>query len=247
MIETMPAARRSRFRPHLEALEDRCVLTVLPNPAAVPAPLDPAWLAQAARLAADRGNPAVLFLGDSIFARFARGRGEDIWRTEFAPLGAGDLAIGRSKTQNVLWLIDRGLLDGLAPKVVVLLIGTNNLNQGNSPAEVAGGVAADVGAIEARLPRARVLLLAILPRDEDPHARIRSLIEETNPLLAGVAVEYHTAFLDAGPALLDPGGGISPSVLGDGLHPTAEGYQILAGEIRPAVLELLAAGPGSHP
>jgi beta-glucosidase len=239
----MPAARRTRFRPHLEALEGRCQLAVLPNPAAVPAPLDPAWLAEAARLAADRGNPTVLFLGDSIFARFARGRGAAVWRAEFAPLGAGDLAIGRSKTQNVLWLINGGLLDGLAPEVVVLLVGTNNLNQGDSPAEVAGGVAADVGAIEARLPGARVLLLAILPRDENPHARIRALIEETNPLLAGVAAAYHAAFLDAGPALLGPAGRIAPSVLGDGLHPTVEGYRILAGDLRPAVLGLLAAGP----
>ncbi len=230
-----------RARPGVELLEDRCLLAALPNPAAVPVPLDQTWLARAAQLAAHRGNPTVLLLGDSILAGFANGAGSAVWRKDFAPLGAGDFAIKSSETQNVLWLLDSGLLAGLKPKVVVLLIGTNNLAHGDSPAEVAGGVAADLGGIEARLPGARVLLLGILPRDENPHAPIRALVGETNPLLAEVAAEHHAAFLDPGPAFLGRGGTISPVVLHKALHPTSVGYEILAEEIRPAVLALLAS------
>jgi beta-glucosidase len=238
----MPAARRTPFRPRLEILEGRCLLSGSGNPAVVPVPAGVQWLGEDVRLGAHRGHPAVIFLGDSILSRFADGPGADVWRREIAPLGAADFAIAGSTTQNTLWQIDHDLLHGLSPRVVVLLVGTNNLGAGESPAEVAGGIAACLGAIQARQPHVRVLLLGILPRGDSSDAGMGALIGQTNTLLAGVAAQYHAAFLDAGPALLSPGGTISRTILGDSLHPTTEGYRILAGEIRSAVLALLGGG-----
>ncbi|HJT76604.1 MAG TPA: GDSL-type esterase/lipase family protein [Gemmataceae bacterium] len=231
------------MRPTVEALEDRRVLSASGFMAVLPAPQGGAWLAENARLAVRRGAPAVVFLGDSILARFESRVGGAVWRGAIAPLNAADFAIPRSMTQNVLWQIDQGLLNGLSPRVIVLLVGTNNLALlGNSPAEVAAGVASCLGALQARQPHAHVLLLGLLPRDRNPRAPLRALVQQTNALLPGVAAQYHADFLDPGPALLNRNGTLVAGVFGpDAIHPTGLGYQILADELLPAVRRLLAS------
>jgi beta-glucosidase len=240
----MPAARRNRFRPRLETLEDRCLLSGSGNPAVVPAAPDVQWMGENVRVSLHRGHPAVVVLGDSILARFADGPGAAVWQQQIAPLGATDFAVPGSTTQNILWQLNHRLLSGLSPRLIVLMIGTNNLSAGNSPEQVAEGIASCLGAIEGRQRRARILLLGILPRGDTPDTGIPPLVQQTNALLAGVTAAYHVAFLDPGPALLGPGGVPAPGVLSDIVHPTAAGYQMLAGEICPAVLGLLTAAPG---
>ncbi len=128
---------------------------------------EPKWLAQhdAFVARARQGGIDVLFLGDSITENFAT-RGAEVWDREIAPLGnVVDFGIGGDRTQFVLWRAQHGELAGSGARVVVLMIGTNNLSTA-TPANVARGVAAIVGTIRATLPDAVVVLNAVLPRGD---------------------------------------------------------------------------------
>ena len=108
-------------------------------------------------------KPNVLFLGDSITDRLANGPGKPLWTDTYAPLGARLRGERPDHLERALAGRDGAGGRGEA-KVVVLLIGSNNLGLGQKPQEVTAGVAKIVNEIEAQLPDARILLLGILPR-----------------------------------------------------------------------------------
>jgi lysophospholipase L1-like esterase len=230
----------------VEVLEDRCLLSLALGPATVPAPFPTqGWLVQAVTLdLIPKHNPQIVFLGDSIVANYAF---SPAWMTKIAPLGALDLAIGGSTTQNVLWQLDLGLLKGTAPRVIVLLVGTNNLAAGDTPQETADGVAAIVTNLRKSQPQARILLLGILPRGESTDDPLRPLIVQTNEHLAKLAngMAGMVRFLDVGAAFLQSDGSISPDLLSDFLHPSQEsGYSVLTANIEQT-LDGMLFGVGS--
>jgi lysophospholipase L1-like esterase len=214
----------------VEQLEERCVLSAASPAAVLAAPnLFPYWLVHAAELAAaPKGAPQLVFLGDSILDAFDDGPGAPVWAARFAPLRAADYAIGGSTTSNVLWQIEHGILDGIAPRAVVLMIGTNNLALGQSPTDVAQGVAACVAAIHAKQPQASVVLLGVLPRGQNPADPLRTAVAQVNEQLARLDLGARVTFLNFGAAFLSADGTISQDVLYDYLHPARWGYDILA-------------------
>jgi beta-glucosidase len=120
-----------------------------------------------AQIAAAR--PPLLFVGDSITDGWTT-NGAAAWNARFAPEGAVHAGIGGDMTQGVLFRMGAGgeLPAGYAPRLVVLMIGTNNL--GSTPACVIDGVRAVVKLFKSRSPQTKVLLLAILPRDGNDKA-----------------------------------------------------------------------------
>src|SRR5947209_8986528 len=116
------------------------------NPAATPAPrMDEWWqnLHKSFLERAKKGDVDVLFLGDSITQGWG-GAGKEVWKERYEPLKAANFGIGGDQTQHVLWRITEGKeLEGISPKVAVLMIGTNNLG-GPKPEQIAGGVTAIV-------------------------------------------------------------------------------------------------------
>jgi lysophospholipase L1-like esterase len=233
----------------VEQLEERCVLSTLGNPAVVPtASASPIWLGRYVQLAtAPRNDPAVVFLGDSITEGYARGWGTPIWNASIAPLGAIDDGISGSTTQNILWELDTGLLAGISPRVVVLMIGTNNLFLGESPQQTAEGVAASVATIEAQLPETHVLLLGILPRGQSPFDPFRGEIVQTNNLIQQLTAGPRVTYDDIGGWFMSPNGTISSAVLTDYLHPSALGYILETAAIQAPLHNLLAASFVSSP
>jgi lysophospholipase L1-like esterase len=187
---------------------------------------------------AKEGKVDLLFLGDSI----TEGWGNNaVWQRHYAPLSAANLGIGGDTTQNVLWRITNGEIDGLVPKVVVLMIGTNNFGlHGDKPDDVARGIVAVVTTLRKRLPNAKVLLLGIFPRDEKAGAPIRKSIQTVNSQIAkqenGKAVRY----LDIGPKLADAKGDLSKDVMPDFLHLSEKGYEIWAEAMGPLLQQMLA-------
>jgi len=182
------------------------------------------------------GGCDLLFVGDSI----TEGWGNTAaWKKHFAPRKAVNIGIGGDTTQNVLWRLANGAVDGLSPKAVVLLIGTNNFGlHGDAPDDVAKGVAAVVASLRERLPSARILLLAVFPRDEKPGTGMRKKIEALNAQLArleGPSVR----FLDLGAKFLAPDGTLPKDVMPDFLHLSEKGYQIWADAIEPVLSEWL--------
>ena len=240
-----PAPWEIPVRLSIELLEDRCVLSELGNPAVIAAPSWTSywWWRTAQIAAAPRGHPSVVFLGDSITDLFSNGPGTPVWNSRIAPLGAADYGVGGIMTQNILWQVDRGLLDGVSPHVAVLLIGTNNLSFGNTPEQTAAGVAADVADIRAHKPNTQVLLLGILPRGAFPDDPLRVAAAETNDLISQEITDPAVHYLDVGGSLLEPDGTLSHSVMADYLHPTTWGYEILTTAILPTLNHLLGNAP----
>ncbi|MBN9122141.1 MAG: hypothetical protein J0I06_23875 [Planctomycetes bacterium] len=180
----------------------------------------------------------VLFLGDSVTDFLAIGTGQPLWDAFYAPLGALDFAVAGATTSHVLWQVETGQVAMAAPKVVVLLIGSNNLGNGQKPKEVAAGVEKIVKGIGAQLPDTRVLLLGILPRGFAADDPFRNVIAETNRLLADLEGDQVT-YLDIGHWFVSTDGSISPAVLFDGAHPTLFGYEIYSIAIWETLIDLL--------
>ena len=181
---------------------------------------------------ARQGNVDLLFLGDSIVAGWQWGNGGlNIWNQVYAPRRAADFGIGYDRTQNVLWRIENGELDGIKPKVIVLLIGTNNCGYEddgrprNTTPEIIAGVTAIVRKLRTRLPDSKILLFGIFPRGEktDP---VREQVKTVNAALAKLADGTKVKFMDIGSRLLEADGTLSRDIMPDLLHPNAKGYQI---------------------
>jgi lysophospholipase L1-like esterase len=187
---------------------------------------------------AKQGGIDVLFLGDSIAAFFTT-RGSAVWEREIAPLGTVvDFGIEGDRTQFVLWRVRNGELDGTNARVVVLMVGTNNLASA-TPENVARGVAAVVDTVREKLPRAVIVLNAILPRGT-PDDPARAKLADVNARLASLADGTHVRWLDAGAGFVDAGGAIDRALMPDRLHPSAAGYEVWAAALRPVLLESLS-------
>ena len=182
------------------------------------------------------GNVGLLFLGDSI----TEGWPDEIWNEHFGRYKPANFGIGGDKTQNLLWRLQNGSVGNLNPDGVVLMIGVNNFGLGtDTPEEVALGVEAVVGEIEAAFPNAKILLLGILPFSEQPDTEWREKVRETNVLLANLDRDPKVIYRDIGAAFLQEDGSISPEIMADFLHPTERGYEIFAGELDPLLEELM--------
>lgn len=188
-------------------------------------------------------QPDLVFLGDSIThfwggePRDARQRGADEWSRYYAKRNVVNLGYGWDRTENVLWRLRHGEFEGVSPKVVVLMIGTNNLGL-NKPDEIAAGIRAICEEIGGRSPKTKILLLAVFPRGPKPDA-MRAKVGELNTLIAKFDGQLGATFLDLGEKFLNPDGTISPEIMNDYLHPTAKGYAIWAEAMEPTLKKLL--------
>ncbi len=190
-------------------------------------------------LAAGTG-PEVVFIGDSITQGWEL-EGRAIWQQHYAPHHALNLGFSGDRTENVLWRLQHGEVDGLAPKLVVLKIGTNNAgHRAEDPRTTAAGIQCVLDEIRERMPAAKVLLLAIFPRGETPDDFLRGVNERVNRLIAPCADGRVIHFLDIGAALLDADGTLSPEVMPDLLHLSPKGYAIWQREMDATLQRLLS-------
>ena len=194
-----------------------------------------------------KGPIQFVLLGDSITDGWRGGKGKEVYDKAFGQYNPYNTGISGDRTQHLLWRIDNGELDGISPKVAMLMIGTNNTGPNPSDESIAEGVKAVVEDIHKHLPQTKVLLLGVFPRDNDrkseigsPDEPIRARIKHINEIIAklddgGKTVKY----LDIGPKFLDEKGGLSKDIMPDYLHPNAKGYQIWADAIKPTLDEMM--------
>ena len=198
---------------------------------------------------AKSGPIGVLFLGDSITEGW--GKAPHVWDYYYGKLDPANFGIGGDQTQHVIWRIENGELDGIHPKVVVLMIGTNN-SAGNTGPEIAAADKKIIELIRAKIPETKVLLLAIFPRDArrnpegliteaatDDAAKRMAAIDRANTLLAKLDDGVNIRFLDIGEKFLGRDGKIPWTIMPDQLHPTAAGYQLWAEATQPLLTEML--------
>ena len=187
---------------------------------------------------AQRGNIELLFVGDSITDWFSNPRsqaqapaaGLDVWNKYFGDFKPANFGIAGDTTQGVLWRMQNGELEGFKAKLIVLMLGTNNINR-NPVDEIVDGDRLIIEEFKKRQPQAKVLVLGIFPRNADPANSLRATIKEINAGLAKLADGKQVSYMDIGDKFLTPDGTLSTEVMADGLHPTAKGYQIWADAI----------------
>ena len=212
------------------------------NQAAYPFPkLD--WVETVRRKNAEASHIAgaiqLVFDGDSITSWFANysgpgNSGVEIWKDRYAKLGAFDFGIPGDSTQHLLWRLANGQMNGIHPKLIVLLIGTNNLGA-NTDEEIAEGIKANVDQYRKLCPDAVILLQGIFPRERLASHPIRARIKAINKKLSILADGKRVIFMDLGDKFLQPDGSISTEIMRDYLHPNESGYRIWADAIQPYV------------
>jgi len=219
---------------------------VAQNTAIIPVPRDPKWVLRHEGFVkeAQMGGIDILFLGDSI-TDFWRNRGSNVWNKYYAPRHAANFGISGDRTQHVLWRMDNGELDGIKPKVVVLMIGTNNTGKEkdtgkirNTVPEAIEGVQAVVKELRVKLPGSKILLLAIFPRGtlDDPQ---RAQVASVNTVIARLDDGRMVRYLDIDPNFLESDGTLPRTIMPDLLHPNERGYQIWADAMNPVLDEML--------
>lgn len=181
----------------------------------------------------------LVFLGDSI-THFWSSRGKDVWEEFYGKRSALNLGVGWEETGNILWRIDAGHFDALTPKLIVLMIGTNNTEHGkHTPRQIARGVAAVIDRLHAKAPEAKVLLLGIFPRGWEPDDPYRLNNEATNNILSGLADGEQVFYRDIGKIFLEPNGSLRRDLITDSIHLNSHGYRMWAEAIEEDVARLL--------
>jgi len=188
----------------------------------------------------------LIFDGDSITDGW-QSRGKAIWEARYAPLNAVDFGISGDKVEHVLWRLKQGQGADADPKLVVLMIGTNNTGRDNAD-QIAAGIKNLVAAYEKQCPHARILLLAVFPRGAKADDPARAKIKEINRQIAALDDGgKRVTFLDIGAKFLEPDGTLSPTIMPDFLHPNDAGYRIWADAIYPEIAKTFPAAPKENP
>ena len=199
---------------------------------------------------ARKGGIDLYFAGDSITRRWGTGDAAyrdflDNWKANFHGWNAGNFRWGGDTVHNVLWRIRHGELDGVHPKVTVLLAGTNNLGGaagGGDPVveEVIGELTALLETVREKAPGATIILTAIMPRNDRAHGvSLMPTINRINERLARPADGKQICLINVNDKLADREGKLVEGMTVDGLHLSVKGYQIWADALKPVLTERL--------
>jgi beta-glucosidase len=231
------------FIPLLAAAQDKAsqpkATEKAANDAVVPAPRAGNWMNrhESFNERVKQGNVDLLFIGDSITQGW-EGAGKQVWEEYYGKRNAVNLGIGGDRTQHVLWRLDHGNIDGIHPKLAVLMIGTNNAGS-NTSEQIAEGVKAIVEKLRTKLPETKVLVLAIFPRGENKDDAKRKVNEGANEIIQKLADGKMVYYLDIGPKFVNDDGTLSRDVMPDLLHLNDKSYRTWAESIEPKVKELM--------
>jgi lysophospholipase L1-like esterase len=198
---------------------------------------------------AKQGGIDVYFEGDSIARRWGATDYPELlanWKQNFFGWNAADFGWGADQTQNILWRLENGELDGVNPKVVVLLAGTNNVGNpslhGDADVradDVTRGLQAIVRVIQSKAPAATIVVTGLFPRNDNMN--FIPVIDRINGNLSKIADGQKVRYLNINDKLADREGKLFDGMMNamDKLHPTVKAYQIWADALKPVLTELL--------
>ena len=213
--------------------------------AVVPAPrIADWWFARHAKNIGEMSKKEIdlMLIGDSITHGMDEdGIGAKVWREKFVPRKAINLGFGGDRTQHVLWRLDHLPKPKKAPKVAMVLIGTNNIGWGSdTPKQAADGIKAVAQKLKDLYPEMKIVVLAVFPRRNEPDHRFRKQINEINSLLPDLLKGMeNVTLLDIGPNFVDDKGFLLKGIMPDTTHPSEKGYEIWAKAVDPVLKKLL--------
>ncbi len=185
------------------------------------------------------GEVNLLWIGDSITHGW-EGAGKATWDKYYASRKSLNIGFSGDRTENVLWRLDHGAVEGISPKVAVIMIGTNNAgHRQDSSQEIAAGIKAITEDLRKRLPNTKLVLLAIFPRGANNDDPLRKLTSGANEIIKGFADDKDIYFVDINATFLDQDGNLPKEVMPDLLHPNEEGYRKWAETLEPTLAKLL--------
>ncbi len=222
--------------------------SLAPQSATVPAErLDQEWWRERHEHCVEitqRGGIEIAFIGDSITQGW-ESAGKETWDKVYAPRGAANFGFSGDQTQHLLWRLQNGEVIAAKPKVVLLMIGTNNV--GTAPAsagQAAEGVAAIVRYLGEKLPATKVLLLGVFPRAESATDVLRLAVGEINASISRLHDGERVHFLDIGRHFQWRDGSLRTNLMPDRLHLSPGGYEIWAKAMEPTLSSLAAPKTG---
>ena len=197
----------------------------------------------------NQGPVDIVLVGDSITQGWGGGWEKTPfnlpWQTHFSQYQTLNLGIGGDRTEHILWRLDHGGLDGVSPKVIVLLIGVNDTPMitpnGIPPAAVAEGIKLCALNVKEKCPKAQVVVVKILPgfkSDTAVHTDVQRVNAALDELNLGKIPGVHV--LDLQQDLANADGSVRPEVYsGDQLHLNEAGYDIYASRLQPLITKLI--------
>jgi len=183
-----------------------------------------------------QGNVDLIFIGDSITHRWEH-KGRKIWDQHYSKRNAVNMGFGGDTTQHVLWRLEHGEIDGISPKVAVVMIGTNNSHV-NTPEEIADGIKLICKTLRTKLPKTKILLMAIFPRGEKPSPQ-RDVNDKASEIASNIADGKMIHYININHKFLAEDGSLPKEVMPDYLHPNTKGYKIWAEAIEPKLVRLM--------
>ena len=180
-----------------------------------------------------QGPVDLLFFGDSITGCFFE-QGQKDWNARYSKLNAAAFGVGGDRVENLLWRIENGELSGISPKLIVVLIGTNNLFQ-EPPAQIAEGIGNVVEEIKKRSPSSHILLLGVFPRGKKADDPQRAQIKGINAIISKLDDGKTVTYLDFGQKFLQPNGDMTEGITFDYTHPNSVGCHIWYDAIQPVI------------
>jgi lysophospholipase L1-like esterase len=199
---------------------------------------------------ARKGGIDIYFEGDSITRRWGTSDAayRDFlanWNQNFFGWNAADFGWGADNLQNILWRLQNGELDGVHPKIIVLLGGTNNLGGKLAPGseeakidDVTRGIKAMLDLMQQKAPEATIVLMGITPRN-DGGTEIVPAIDKINTRISRFADGKKIRYLNINAQLADSDGRLFDGMTVDRLHLSVKGYQVWADALKPIFTELL--------
>ena len=187
----------------------------------------------------------IVFIGDSITHGW-ESAGKKTWNKYYRKRKSLNLGFSGDRTEHVLWRLDNGEFDGVKPKVVVIMIGTNNTGHRKDPPKaIAAGIEKIIEHIKVKSPDSKILLLAIFPRAAKATDPQRVNNQKASDLISKLAKDDSVTYLDINERFLLPDGTLSKEIMPDLLHPKQKGYAIWAEAIEPTLRSLLAEDNGN--
>jgi lysophospholipase L1-like esterase len=196
---------------------------------------------------AKQGGIDVYFVGDSITRRWGAADPQyqpllGNWKSNFFGWNAANFGWGADRIENILWRLQNGELDGVSPKVIVVLAGINNVGAQPGPPEkvedITEGLRQVLAVCQAKAPETTVIMTAIFPRNDN--LAVIPTIYQINRNIARIADGKKVRYLDINNQLADKEGRLFPGMMNaDQLHPTLKAYQVWADALKPLLTDLL--------